>query len=158
MTTRRRATSQARPWRVVLDTNVVVSALVFTRGPAVRVRQAWHTGEVLPLASRATVAELVRVLAYPKFRLSAEDQVELLGDYLPAATVVSVPEPPPAVPPCRDPHDLAFLHLAAAGRAYALVTSDADLLALAGQTPWRILPLAELLGHLSTPILGNPRH
>ena len=156
MTTRRRATSLARPWRVVLDTNIVISALVFTRGPAVRVRQAWHGGVVLPLASRATVAELVRVLAYPKFRLSAEDQAELLGDYLPAATVVSVPEPPPAVPPCRDRHDLAFLHLAAAGRAHALVTGDADLLALAGQTPWRILTLAEMLARLPATILGNP--
>ena len=156
MTTRRPATSQARPWRVVLDTNVVVSALVFTHGPAVRVRQAWQGGEVLPLANRATVAELVRVLAYPKFRLSAEDQAELLGDYLPAATVVSVPEPPPAVPPCRDPHDLAFLHLAAAGRADALVTGDADPLALAGQTPWRILTLAEMVARLPATILGNP--
>ena len=142
---------QVWPWRVVLDTNVVVSALLFTRGPAVRVRHAWHAGKLLPLASRATAAELVRVLAYPKFRLSAEDQAELLADYLPAATVVPVPEPPPAVPRCRDPHDLAFLHLAAAGSADALVTGDADLLALAGQTPWRILTLAELLAQLPAP-------
>lgn len=139
---------RVRPWRVVLDTNIVVSALLFTRGPAARVREAWHTGRVLPLASRATVAELVRVLAYPKFRLSADDQTELLADYLPATEVVSVPEPPPAVPRCRDLNDLPFLHLAATGRAHALVTGDADLLALAGETRWRILSLAELLVHL----------
>ena len=156
MTAPRRGTNQTRPWRVVLDTNIVISALVFTRGPAVRVRQAWQGGEVRPLASRATVAELVRVLAYPSFRLSAEDQAELLGDYLPAATVVSVGEPPPAVPPCRDPHDLAFLHLAAAGRAHALVTGDADLLALAGLTPWRILTLADLHGHLLAATQDTP--
>jgi len=148
MTPPRHGIRKARPWRVVLDTNVVVSALLFTRGEAVRVRVAWQAGHVLPLASRATVAELVRVLAYPKFKLSAEDQAELLADYLPAATVVTVTEPPPAVPQCRDPHDLPFLHLAAAGRADALVTGDGDLLALAGQTPWRILTLAELLDHL----------
>lgn len=142
---------RVRPWRVVLDTNIVVSALLFTRGPAARVREAWHTGRVLPLASRATVAELVRVLAYPKFRLSADDQTELLADYLPATEVVSVPEPPPAVPRCRDLHDLPFLHLAATGRAHALVTGDADLLALAGETRWRILSLAELLVHLPDP-------
>ena len=148
MTAPRRGARPARPWRVVLDTNIVVSALLFTRGPAVRVRHAWHAGQLLPLASRATVAELVRVLAYPKFRLSAEDQAELLADYLPATTVVSVPEPPPAVPPCRDPHDLPVLHLPAAGRADALVTGDADLLALAGQTAWRIVTLAEVLERL----------
>ena len=156
MTTPRRSTRPARPWRVVLDTNIVVSALLFTRGPAVRVRQAWHAGQLLPLASRATVAELVRVLAYPKFRLAPEDQAELLADYLPATTVVPVPDPPPTVPPCRDPHDLPFLHLASVGRADALVTGDADLLALAGLTPWRILTLAKLLTHLPAPTQDTP--
>ena len=151
MTSPRRGARPAGPWRVVLDTNIVVSALLFTRGPAVRVRQAWHAGTLLPLVSRATVAELVRVLAYPKFGLSVEDQAELLADYLPVTTVVPVPEPPPAVPRCRDAHDLPFLHLAAAGRADALVTGDADLLALVGQTRWRIVTLAELLEFLSTP-------
>ena len=154
MTTRPRGVRQARPWRVVLDTHIVVSALLFTRGPAVRVRQAWQAGHELPLASRATVAELLRVLAYPKFKLSADEQAELLADYLPAATVVPVPEPPPAVPPCRDPHDLPFLHLAVAGRADTLVTGDGDLLAPAGQTSLRILTLADLLEHLPAPAEG----
>jgi len=140
---------------VVLDTHIVISALLFTRGPAVRVRQAWQAAQVLPLASRVTVAELIRVLAYPKFKLTPEDQAELLADYLPATTVVSVAAPPPAVPPCRDPTDLPFLHLAAAGRADALVTGDADLLALAEQTPWRILTLAELLAHLPALTAGD---
>ena len=141
----------ALPWRVVLDTNVVVSALLFARGPAARVRLAWQSGLLKPLASRDTVAEIVRVLAYPKFRLSADDQQELLADYLPAATVVPIPSPPPTVPDCRDVHDLPFLHLAVAGLADALVTGDADLLTLApagGIGRCRILTLAELLTHL----------
>ena len=156
MTTPQRSTRQARPWRVVLDTNIVISALLFTRGPAVRVRQAWQAAQVLPLASRVTVAELMRVLAYPKFKLTPEDRAELLADYLPATTVVSVPQPPPDVPSCRDPHDLPFLQLAAAGHADALVSGDADLLALAGQTSWRTLTLAELLAHLPAPTTPAP--
>jgi len=132
----------------VLDTNVVVSALVLAHGPAARIRHAWHAGLILPIGSRLTVAELMRVLAYPRFRLSASDQEELLADYLPALAVVTIPEPPPAVPPCRDPHDLPFLELAAAGRADALVTGDADLLALASEVPWRMLTLADLLARL----------
>lgn len=122
--------SRSRP-RVVLDTNVVLSALVFAGGATARLRQAWHAGRYLPLVSTATATELVRVLAYPKFRLGADEQQELLADYLPWAEVVSVPSPPPRVPACRDAHDLPFLHLAAAGRADVLVTGDADLLALA---------------------------
>ena len=118
--------------RTVLDTNAVLSALVFTRGPAARLRQAWQAGQLLPLVSTATAQELMRVLAYPKFKLAADEQQELLADYLPWAEVVAVPDPPPRVPACRDIHDLPFLHLAVAGRADVLVTGDADLLALAG--------------------------
>ncbi|MBK6557146.1 MAG: PIN domain-containing protein, partial [Comamonadaceae bacterium] len=55
------------PLRVVLDTNVVLSALVFGGGAAGRVRLCWQQGTFVPLASTATVQELVRVLAYPKF-------------------------------------------------------------------------------------------
>jgi uncharacterized protein len=89
--------------RVVLDTNVVLSALMFGGGATARVRQAWQTGRLLPLASTATVQELMRVLAYPKFKPSADDQRELLADYLPFAEVVNVPEPQPACPIAATP-------------------------------------------------------
>jgi len=120
------------PPRVVLDTNVVLSALLFGGGPATRVRAGWQSGRFVPLASTATAQELVRVLGYSKFRLSAGEQQELLADLLPWVEVVRMPDPPPAVPACRDPFDLPFLHLAVAGRARALVSGDRDLLALAG--------------------------
>lgn len=116
--------------RVVFDTNVVLSALVFAKGPSAGLRAAWQGGLSVPLVSTATARELVRVLGYPKFRLDPDQQRELLGDYLPCAQVVRIPEPPPKVPDCRDPFDLPFLHLAAAGRAAFLVTGDADLLTL----------------------------
>lgn len=120
------------PPRVVVDTNVVLSALLFVTGTAARVRTGWQSGRFVPLASAATAQELVRVLAYPKFALSAADQEELLADYLPWTHVVQVPDPPPAVPRCRDPFDVVFLHLAVASKARALVSGDRDLLALAG--------------------------
>jgi uncharacterized protein len=116
--------------RVVLDTNVVLSALVFVRGITAQLRSEWQAARCVPLASTATVQELVRVLAYPKFNLDPAQQHELLADYLPYAQVVTIPWPLPAVPDCRDALDLPFLHLAAAGRASALVTGDADLLSL----------------------------
>jgi len=124
-------TAKAPP-RVVLDTNVVLSALVFRGGPAGRVRAGWQSGRFVPLASTATAQELMRVLGYPKFRLSADEQEELLADVMPWVEVVRIPDPPPATPACRDPFDRPFLHLALAGRAQALVSGDRDLLALAG--------------------------
>ena len=67
------------PPRVVLDTNVALSALMFPGGPAARVRRGWQTCRFVPLVSSVTATELVRVLAYPKFRLSAAERDELLG-------------------------------------------------------------------------------
>ena len=119
--------------RVVLDTNVVLSALVFRAGAAGQVRLAWQRGLVLPLASTATVQELVRVLAYPKFRLSKAEQDELLADYLPYVETVRIPQPPPTVPDCRDVLDLPFMYLAVAGKAQVLVSGDRDLLAIAAE-------------------------
>jgi putative PIN family toxin of toxin-antitoxin system len=120
------------PPRVVLDTNVVLSALLFGGGSAARIRSGWQSARLVPLASTATARELVRVLCYPKFRLSAAEQAELLADFMPWVEVAEIPDPPPKVPPCRDPFDLPFFHLAFAGKARALVSGDRDLLAMAG--------------------------
>lgn len=117
--------------RVVLDTNVALSALVFAQGHLGVLRQIWHDARCRPLLSQATAAELMRALAYPKFKLSADEQRELLADYLPYCTTVRMPAHPPRTPPCRDALDLPFLQLALAGKADYLVTGDKDLLALA---------------------------
>ncbi len=118
------------PVRVVLDTHVVLSALVFGGGAAGRVRRGGRQGTLVPLANTATVQELVRVLAYPKFRLSQAEQGELLADYLPYTETVRIPQPPPQVPECRDALDEPLMHLAVAGKAQVLVSGDRDLLAI----------------------------
>lgn len=132
------------PPRLVLDTNVLISALLFPSGRVSWLRHAWGTERIRPLAGRETAAELIRVLAYPKFRLSDADRQDLLEDYLPFCETVAVPDPPPAVPECRDPFDRPFLELALAARADALITGDEDLLALAGRFAVPILTPATL--------------
>lgn len=124
-------TRPAGPPRVVIDTNLVLSALVFAQGRLTPLRQAWQAQRIRPLVSRVTAAELIRVLAYPKFRLSPKEQRELLADYLPCCETVRIPAPPPKTPACRDAFDVPFLQLALAGKASALVTGDRDLLSLA---------------------------
>src|SRR5260363_166718 len=99
--------------RAVIDTNLVLSALVFAQGRLTPLRQAWQYGRCRPLVSKATVAELMRVFAYPKFKLTSDEPFEM--------------------PLCRDPFDLPFLQLATAGKADYLVTGDADLLCLSDQ-------------------------
>jgi len=117
--------------RVVFDTGVVVSALVFRGGQLDWLREDWQEGRAVPLLSRATANELLRVLSYPKFRLTGAEREELLAEYLPYAETIATPRARTRLPGCRDPADRMFLELALAARADALVTGDADLLALA---------------------------
>jgi len=135
----------SRPARVVLDTNLVLSALVFAQGHLTPLRDAWQNARCLPLVSRATTAELIRVLAYPKFNLTAEEQRELLADYLPYCAAVRIPAKPPKTPVCRDPFDVPFLQLALTGKADYLVTGDRDLLSLAGGFACPIITADNLL-------------
>lgn len=116
--------------QVVLDTNVLVSALLFSTGRLSWIREAWQSEAIRPLASAATVTELARVLAYPKFRLDDSERETLLADYLPWCDIVQPPDDLD-IPDCRDIHDRPFPLLARAAGADALVTGDADLLALA---------------------------
>lgn len=118
------------PLRVVLDTNIVLSALVFAGGRLAPLRQRWQQTHFQPLASAASIAELMCVLGYPKFRLTLEDQQELLADYLPFCAVIKIPAKPPQTPACRDPFDVPFMQLAIAGKADYLVTGDLDLLSI----------------------------
>jgi putative PIN family toxin of toxin-antitoxin system len=122
--------------RVVFDTNTVVSALLFANGRLAWLRSHWREGGCTPLISCATAAELHRVLGYPKFRLSPDDRLELLGDYLPFCETIELVARCPAV--CRDKSDQPLLDLAQSGKADLLVTGDDDLLALAGQTAFLI--------------------
>ena len=135
--------------RWVLDTNVVLSALIRPGGVSGRLRLAWQAGLFTPLISRATAAELIRVLAYPKFKLAPEDQHDLLADYLPWAGIFCIPDPPPRTPACRDPHDVPFLQLALAAKADALITGDADLLVLASVRNLAIITPAQAIERLS---------
>ena len=139
------ATRSRRAPRVVLDTNLVLSSLVFGGGTPGVLRQMWQEGRCVPLVSEATAAELIRVLTYPKFKLTAADQEELLADYLPWCIVVRIPDPPPATPYCRDRHDQPFLELALAGTADFLVTGDSDLHALADEFPCPIVSAVSFL-------------
>jgi len=121
--------------RAVFDTNVVVSALIFSRR-LLWLRQAWVDGAVTPIVCRETVAELLRVLGYPKFQLNTGERETLLGDYLPFAEVAQLPDPRPDLQVgCRDRDDVVFLHLAIASRADLLVSGDADLTVLATACP-----------------------
>ena len=137
------------PPRLVLDTSVLVSALLFHAGSLSWLRAAWQSDSIIPpaiippaiippaiipLASHDTTAELIRVLYYPKFRLTNDEREDLLADYLPWCESVTVADRAD-VPQCRDPFDRPFLELALAAKADALLTGDKDLLVMTETFP-----------------------
>jgi putative PIN family toxin of toxin-antitoxin system len=114
--------------RVVLDTNVLVSALLFA-GPIGRLVSLWRERRIVSLLSKDVFIEYLRVLAYPKFKLSGEEVKALVEEYvLPFAEMVTVAEAPEVIR--EDPADDKFLALATAGRARYIVSGDKHLLAL----------------------------
>ena len=117
--------------RAVIDTNVVVSAFVFRAGTLVWLREAIVNGALIPLVSDETLAEMVRVLAYRRFALTAEDRENIIVHYMEHAEAIKQPRTRARLPRCRDPHDEMFIRLAYAAKADAIVTGDDDLLTLA---------------------------
>jgi putative PIN family toxin of toxin-antitoxin system len=110
--------------------------MLFRSGRLAWLREHWHSGEITPLASNATVAEFRRILAYNKFGLQSLYQLEALAYYVSACTMLDPTEPCPML--CRDAKDQVFLDLSQSGKADVLVTGDRDLLALAGETEFVI--------------------
>ena len=136
------------PPRVVLDTDHVLSALVLTGDATEALRRGWQEGQFTPLASKATVGELVGGLAWPGFALTADEQEELLFDYLLFCEIVGAGASAPSAPARRSPPDLPSLELAITGRAKCLVTDNRDLPGLATELSCRIVGAEEFLARL----------
>ena len=112
---------------LVLDTNVLVSALLF-RSTASALFDAWR-GERFRLAvSEPILDEYTRVLEYPKFRLRERETTAIMRQLvLPYCDRFRTPDQPRL---CSDPDDDKFIHCALAAHAAALVSGDKAVLRL----------------------------
>ena len=132
------------PVRVVLDTNCVVSALLFSTGKLSKFRYLWQQGTIIPVTCKITVMELCHVLAYPKFKLSKADIDDLLADYIPWIEIYSDKIPTVVVPELRDEKDNIFISLAIAAQTNYLISGDKHLAELKD-----IVPSANIISPLS---------
>ena len=142
----------------MFDTNVVLSALGFSHGRLAVLRQAWGTNQCRPLVSSATAAELLRAIAYPKFKLTASDQEEVLAEYLPFCESVRIPTKPPKTPTCRPVAIRSTCRSCSwqsRGGAAFLTTGDRDLLALKPNLPFAIVTGQALIAKIG---LGPPAY
>jgi putative PIN family toxin of toxin-antitoxin system len=132
--------------RVVIDTNVWISAFLIRTGTAALAARhllKWQR----PCFSADTYAELEDRLWRPKFDryLSLEDRRALLQDVQALAHWVEVPAHLAAPAWSRDTDDDKFIHAALAARAPWLVTGDQDLLSIPPIANLKILTPAQAL-------------
>ena len=132
--------------RVVLDTNVTVSGLLFGGTPG-RLMDLWKVGSIRPVMSGEILDELLRVLAYPKFELSEQEISYLLDvELLPYAETIDVRPGPTLI--AKDPSDDMFLRCALAAGARYILSGDRHLLDLQSYRRIRILSPAEFLSRM----------
>jgi putative PIN family toxin of toxin-antitoxin system len=120
--------------RVVLDANVLVSALLSKAGAPGRLLALWLEGAFELVVSEALLAELGRALAYPKLRehISGEDAAAFIALLRATASMRADADRVDHI--SRDPGDDYLLALAKAS-ASVLVSGDRDLLVLAPELP-----------------------
>ncbi|ACK71263.1 Nucleotide binding protein PINc [Gloeothece citriformis PCC 7424] len=114
--------------RLVIDTNVLISALLFKNSvPFQSVKLAENRAIIL--YSQATLDELEQVLYRKKFNkyLSSEERQIFLSKFIISSEFVSITE---TITICRDQKDNKFLELAVSGNANVIITGDLDLLIL----------------------------
>lgn len=135
-----------RPERVVVDTNVFISAILITGSVPARALDKALDGQLL--VSAATLTELATKLLLPKFdRYVAREKRMALLDRL--APVVEVVEIVRTVRACRDPRDDKFLEVAINGAADVIVSGDLDQLAL---NPFQGIAILSPAAYASRPI------
>jgi putative PIN family toxin of toxin-antitoxin system len=130
--------------RCVVDTNVFVSAVVFSLSvPRQAVKKALRDGVVL--FSDCTIDELKEVLFRSKFDLyvSRHERAAFLGQLGAVAEFVPIVQ---LIRECRDPKDDKFLEVALNGKADLIITGDADLLTL---HPWREIAILSPANYLN---------
>jgi uncharacterized protein len=134
--------------RVVLDTNVIVSALLFGGTPG-RLMDLWKAGNLRLLMSIEMADELIRVLAYPKFQLS-EEEISYLTyvEVLPYAEMIKIRPGPVLI--ARDPSDDMFLRCALTAGAKYILSGDRHLLSLKSHRRIQILSPGEFLSRMIT--------
>lgn len=135
--------------RAVIDTGVLVSALIRRQGTTSDVLRALRDGRFTAVYSTDILVEIIDVLGRSTFRNKYHiepDDITVLINLLRLRGEVVIPQR--KITACRDPKDDKFLEAALTGEADCIVSGDLDLLAL---TPFENIPIlrpAEFLARL----------
>lgn len=135
--------------RAVVDTNVLLSALLWRGTPHVLLERI-RTGTLSLVSSPDLIAELAGIMTRPKFQMalvrSNTDPERILAEIRRLAELIA-PPPLPA-PVGHDPDDDAVLALAVAAQPDLIISGDRDLLALGSHAGIPILSPAAALARI----------
>jgi putative PIN family toxin of toxin-antitoxin system len=136
--------------RAVIDTNILVRAVIKPAGTVGPVLLRLRNGDYTILYAQSLLEELVDVLNRPrirdKYQLTDQDIQTVVGLILLRGEAVVPPEDEEErITACRDPRDDKFLEVAVAGEADVIVSGDQDLLILHPFAGIPILPPADFL-------------
>jgi len=111
--------------RVILDTNVLLGALISPHGPPDIIYRAWRAARFELVTSTVQLEELRRVSRYPKLKtILPAHRVGTIVNNLQRAIVLDTLPPPPDDMDLSDPNDFFLLSMALASDADYLVTGD----------------------------------
>ncbi len=136
-----------KPPRVVIDTSVFISALLFDGVPGQLV-DFWQQGKIVFLVSGEVLKEYLAVLSNPKFKLTKEEIKSLVeNEVIPFFEPVNVTTKVEIIN--IDPADNKFLELAEDGKADFILSGDKHLLDLKSYKDFRIIQVEEFLRKFS---------
>lgn len=122
--------------RAVLDTNVLVSALITPAGASARLLLELRAGSFELVVSPTLLSELREVLGRPKFERNVSmSEIDAYVELIERESILAEDPAPSSTPMSVDPDDEYLVDLARAARVDALVTGDDHLLALRDTLP-----------------------
>lgn len=123
------------PVRAVIDTNVIFSGIISTRGAPGEIVDRWITGRICLVVTEDILAEYRRIFGRPGFtdRYSiSKSRIEAIFSQLRDEEILRLDPSLDIGVDCRDPKDKKFLTAAVAGAVPYLVSGDDDILVCAG--------------------------
>ncbi|MGA3111194.1 MAG: putative toxin-antitoxin system toxin component, PIN family [Candidatus Bathyarchaeia archaeon] len=131
--------------RVVLDTNVLVSAII-SDGKSRELLKKRITNQYSVLISDLILKELIIVLRRPKFKISEDEVQRTILAIIRTADVVNVKTKIKVVK--EDPKDDMIIETAIDGNADFIVTGDSHLLALNAFRGINVTTVEKMLAYL----------
>jgi uncharacterized protein len=129
--------------RVVLDTNVLISSILF-KGELARIVDLWKNGTIVPVVSRETFDEFRAVIEYPKFRLTKGEIKSIIEEeVLPFFEIVETAAEVSRV--CKNRDDDKFIACALSASADFIVSCDKNLCDVGAYRTIKIIRVSDFL-------------